>query len=191
VIAFLLVAVVVIVMPGPDFALTVRNTLMRGAGAGVRTAAGVVAGLLVWEVASIVGVAALIAASQPAFLVVRLLGAAYLVWLGLQALRAAWQRREVRDRRVPGRSAFRQGLFSNLGNPKIAVFFTSLLPQFGTSVPTLALHAAIFSALTFVWLVLVARAGSVLRIPALRRTLDVLTGVVLVAFGLRLAATRR
>ena len=92
---------------------------------------------------------------------------------------------------MPGASAFRQGLLRNLGNPKIAVFFTSLLPQFGTSVPTLALHAAIFSALTFGWLVLVARAGAVLRIPALRRTLDVLTGVVLVAFGLRLAASRR
>jgi threonine/homoserine/homoserine lactone efflux protein len=197
VIAFLLVAVVVIVMPGPDFALTMRNTLMRGAGAGVRTAAGVVAGLLVWEVASIVGVAALIAASQPAFLVVRLLGAAYLVWLGLQALRAAWQRREVRDRRVPGRSAFRQGLFSNLGNPKIAVFFTSLLPQFVThpSLGSLLLLGTLFNAIGFVWLTVyalaAARGRAVLQRPRVRAWLDAVSGLVLVGLGVRLAVERR
>lgn len=190
-IAFLLVAVVVIVLPGPDFALTARNTLIRGAAAGFSTAAGVVTGLFVWEVASVAGVAALIAASRPAFLVVRLLGAAYLVWLGIEALRAAWRQREARERRSPGRSSYAQGLLSNLGNPKIAVFFTSLLPQFGTSVPTLAGHALIFSALTFAWLALVARAGAALRVPAFRRALDAISGVVLVAFGIRLAAAPR
>ncbi len=189
--AFLVVAVVVIVMPGPDFALTARNTLARGARAGVSTASGVVTGLFVWEVASVAGVAALIAASRPAFLVLRVLGAAYLMWLGFEALRAAWRHRDVRERGSPGRSPFAQGFLSNLGNPKIAVFFTSLLPQFGTSVPTLAIHALVFSALTFAWLVLVARAGAALRIPRFRRALDAVTGVVLLAFGIRLAAARR
>jgi len=191
VIAFLLVAVVVVVSPGPDFALTVRNTLARGRSAGLGTAAGVVAGQLVWEAATVAGLAALLIASRPAFLALRLIGAAYLVWLGLEALRAAWRGAPLRARRARGTAPFVQGLASNLGNPKMAVFFTSLLPQFGTSFTELAGHALVFSALTLVWLVLIARAGAALRVPAVRRVLDAVTGVVLIAFGARLAAGRR
>jgi len=191
VIAFLLVAIVVIVSPGPDFALTVRNTLVRGRRGGLQTATGVVAGQLVWEVATVAGLAALLIASRPAFLALRLVGAAYLVWLGVEALRAAWRGAPVRARRAHGTSPFVQGLASNLGNPKMAVFFSSLLPQFGTSFAELAGHALVFSALTLVWLVLVARAGAALRVPAVRRALDAVSGVVLIAFGGRLAAGRR
>jgi threonine/homoserine/homoserine lactone efflux protein len=191
VIAFLVVAVVVVVSPGPDFALTVRNTLARGRSAGVGTAAGVVTGQLVWEAATVAGLAALLIASRPAFLALRLFGAAYLIWLGLEALRAAWLGAPLRERRARGARPFVQGLASNLGNPKMAVFFTSLLPQFGTSFGELAGHALVFSALTLAWLVLVARAGAALRVPAVRRVLDAITGVVLIAFGARLAAGRR
>jgi threonine/homoserine/homoserine lactone efflux protein len=191
VIAFLLVAVVVVVSPGPDFALTVRNTLARGRRAGLGTAAGVVAGQLVWEAATVAGLAALLIASRPAFLALRLIGAAYLVWLGLEALRAAWRGAPLRVRHARGTTPLVQGLASNLGNPKMAVFFTSLLPQFGTSFAELAGHALVFSALTLVWLVLVVRAGAALRVPAVRRLLDAVTGVVLIAFGVRLAADQR
>jgi threonine/homoserine/homoserine lactone efflux protein len=191
VIAFLLVAVVEVLSPGPDFALTVRNTLARGRSAGVGTAAGVVAGQLVWEGATVAGLAALLIASRPAFLALRLVGAAYLVWLGVEALSAVRRGAPLRARRARGTRPFVQGLASNLGNPKMAVFFTSLLPQFGTSFAELAGHALVFSALTMVWLMLVARAGSALRVPAVRRVLDAVTGVVLIAFGARLAAGRR
>ena len=181
---FIAVAVVVIVVPGPDFALTVRNALRGG---GQSTAAGVVTGQLVWVLATSAGVAALLVASHPAFVVLKLAGAVYLVWLGLSLL----LRRE-RDGRAPRPgSPFRQGLFSNLGNPKMAVFFTGLLPQFGGSFASLAAHGVAFAALTLAWLSLVARAGGLLCGARVRRTLDSVTGVVLVAFGVRLATERR
>ena len=133
--AFLGVAVVVIVTPGQDTALTVRNTLAGGRSAGIRTAIGVVSGQAVWALAASAGVAALLVASEPAFLALKLAGAAYLVYLGGQALLAAVRRapapaHAVRD---AGGRELRQGLLSNLGNPKMAVFFSSLLPQFGDS----------------------------------------------------------
>ena len=190
--AFLLVAVVVIVTPGQDTALTIRNTLLGGRRGGVRTTAGVAAGQATWTLAASAGVVALLRASEPAFVAVRLLGAAYLVYLGLQTL----LRRGEPPPGVGGssRRAFRQGLLSNLGNPKMAVFFTSLLPQFGSSFAALVALGLGFCSLTFLWLSgyawAVARAGDVLRRPRIRRALDRVTGVVLVAFGLRLAAER-
>jgi threonine/homoserine/homoserine lactone efflux protein len=194
--AFLGVAVVVIVTPGQDTALTVRNTLGGGRGAGLRTALGVVSGQAVWGLAASVGVAALLVASEPAFVAVKLFGAAYLVWLGAHALAGAVRGHhpEVEHRRVGGRE-LRQGLLSNLGNAKMAVFFSSLLPQFGDSFPELLGLGLLFCALTLAWLsvyaLAVARAGDVLRRPRVRRAMDAVTGTVLVALGIRLAAADR
>jgi threonine/homoserine/homoserine lactone efflux protein len=191
-IAFLVVAVVLIVAPGPDFALTVRNTIARGRRAGVLTGAGVVSGQLVWAVATAAGLAALVVASRPAFLALRLLGAAYLVYLGAQSLLAALRGTRGHPAAARGgRSPYLQGLISNLGNPKMAIFFTSLLPQFGESFVVLLGHAFLFAALTLVWLTFVARVGDALRVPAVRRAVDAVTGVVLVALGSRLAVERR
>jgi threonine/homoserine/homoserine lactone efflux protein len=201
--AFLGIAVVVIVTPGPDTALTIRNTLLGGGASGVRTALGVVTGQAVWTVATSVGIAALLVASEPAFRAVKLAGAAYLIFLGVQTLRRALRggraRPEVRERRSDTRAAYRQGVLSNLGNPKMAAFFTSLLPQFApggeTSFAGLLALGLLFCFLTLVWLsayaVAVARAGDVLRRPAIRRAVDAVTGAVLVAFGVRLATDRR
>jgi threonine/homoserine/homoserine lactone efflux protein len=190
--AFLGVSLLVIVTPGQDTALTIRNTLLGGRRAGVRTAAGVAAGQAIWTLAASAGVVALLRASEPAFVAVRLAGAAYLVYLGLQTL----LRRGAAPPVAGGsaRRALRQGLLSNLGNPKMAVFFTSLLPQFGSSFAALVALGLAFCSLTFLWLSCyawaVARAGDVLRRPRIRRALDRVTGVVLVVFGLRLAAER-
>lgn len=183
-IAFLAVAAVVIVAPGPDFALTVRNTVRDG---GVATAFGVATGQLVWAFATAVGVAALLAASHPAFVALRLAGAAYLVWLGLATLLA----RGAHAPRFRLGSPYRQGLLSNLANPKMPVFFISLLPQFGDSFLALAVHGVVFAALTLGWLALVARSAGLLLVPRVRRIVDVVTGAVLVALGLRLADGRR
>jgi threonine/homoserine/homoserine lactone efflux protein len=207
--AFGLVSVVVIVTPGPDTALTIRNTLLGGRAAGVGTAAGVAMGQSVWTLAASAGVAALLVASEPVFIAIRILGAAYLVILGLRALRDAIWWRAAGDAaggdtaaapgpRLSSRPAFRQGFLSDLGNPKMAVFFTSLLPQFAPHhrafVALLAL-GLLFCALTFAWLVVyatvVARAGDLLRRPRVRRALDATTGAALVALGARLATERR
>jgi len=194
--AFLGVAVVVIVTPGQDTALTVRNTLAGGRPAGLRTATGVVCGQAVWALAASAGVAALLVASEPAFVALKVAGAAYLVFLGGQALLAAVRRRpaHVEVGRASG-SELRQGLLSNLGNPKMAVFFSSLLPQFGDSFGALLGLGLLFCALTLTWLsayaMAIARAGDVLRRPRVRRTIDAVTGTALVALGLRLAATDR
>jgi threonine/homoserine/homoserine lactone efflux protein len=200
--AFLAVSAVVIVTPGPDTALTIRNTLLGGRRSGIFTAAGVSAGQACWTLAASAGVAALIGASEPAFLALRLAGAAYLVFLGLQALIGALRRGEggavvahASGAALAPRKAFRQGMVSNLGNPKMAVFFTSLLPQFGESFPALLALGVVFCSLTLAWLaayaVAVARAGKFLRRPRIHRALEAVTGAALVAFGLRLATERR
>jgi threonine/homoserine/homoserine lactone efflux protein len=195
--AFLGVAVLVIVTPGQDTALTVRNTLVGGRHAGVRTAAGVVCGQAVWALAASAGVAALLVASEPAFVALKLAGAAYLVYLGGQALLAALRRRPAGHElpRASGGNELRQGLLSNLGNPKMAVFFSSLLPQFGDSFPVLLALGLLFCALTLTWLsayaLAVARAGDVLRRPRVRRSIDAVMGTALVALGVRLATTER
>ena len=200
-VAFLGVSVVVIVVPGQDTALTIRNTLVGGRRSGVLTAVGVSTGQACWTLAASAGVVALLLASEPAFLALRIVGAAYLVFLGLQALVSAFRGREDRGfvsgrpaGRLTPRAAFRQGLVSNLGNPKMAVFFTSLLPQFGSSFAALAALGLLFCTLTVLWLaayaVVVARAGDVLRRGRVRRWIEGVTGAVLVALGLRLAAER-
>ena len=197
--AFLGIAILVIVTPGQDTALTIRNTLLVGRSAGVATAAGVAAGQACWTAAASVGLAALLVASEPVFVALKLAGAAYLVYLGLQALRQAIRPVSQAVDRAAGSSlaaprAFRQGLLSNLGNPKMAVFFTSLLPQFGSAFWSLLGLALLFCFLTLAWLsaysFAVARAGDLLRRPRVRRPLDALTGTLLVAFGIRLATER-
>jgi threonine/homoserine/homoserine lactone efflux protein len=207
--AFLGVSAVVICTPGPDTALTIRNALAGGRRAGVATAAGVATGQAVWTVATSVGIAELIQASEPAFLVMKAAGAAYLILLGLQSLlKALWSTRHPdpavgagADKRSgwmrPGRG-LRQGVISNLANPKMAAFFLSLLPQFasaeGGAGPVLAL-GLVFCLMTFAWLalysVVVDRARVVLRRARVRRALDGLSGLVLIGFGTRLALQQR
>jgi threonine/homoserine/homoserine lactone efflux protein len=196
--AFLGVAVVVIVTPGQDTALTVRNTIAGGRRAGVRTALGVVAGQAVWALAASAGVAALLVASEPAFVALKIAGAAYLVYLGAQSLLAAVRRRPQRvhgARDAGSGRELRQGLLSNLGNPKMAVFFTSLLPQFSDTFGALLALGLLFCTLTLTWLsvyaLAIARAGDVLRRPRVRRAIDAVTGTALVALGVRLATVDR
>ena len=194
--AFLGVSAVVIVTPGQDTALTIRNTLLGGRSGGLATAAGVVSGQLAWALAASAGLSAVLLASAPLFTALRIAGSIYLVLLGAQALVAA-----ARDARHPAagapqrrRAPYRQGVLSNLGNPKMAVFFTSLLPQFGSSFGGMLALGVLFAVLTLVWLsvyaVAVGKASGLLRRSPVRRALDALTGVALVALGLRVASDR-
>jgi RhtB (resistance to homoserine/threonine) family protein len=201
---FLTVAAIVIVTPGVDMALVTKNALFHGRRSALATAAGINLGILFWTVAAAAGLAAVIAASQTAFTAIKLGGALYLIYLGLRALRASWTRdprsaQALRPAPISSKVAFRQGLFSNVLNPKIAVFFTSLLPQFvdpsGAATLQLVLLGALFNAMGIVWLVayaiVAARGRDVLGRPPIKRALDRLSGLVLVGLGVRLALDER
>ena len=205
--AFLGISILVIVTPGPDTAVTVRNALLGGRRGGIATAFGVATGQAVWALATSVGIVALLVASEPVFEAVKLAGAAYLVMLGAQALRDAVRggaaataaSAGVAPRRLSPKAAYRQGVVSDLGNPKMAVFFSSLLPQFAppgeAMFGALVLLGLIFCLLTLAWLIayawLIAGAGDALRRPRIRRAVEAVTGTVLILLGLRLAAEQR
>lgn len=205
--AFLGVSFVVIATPGPDTAITIRNTLLGGRAAGLMTALGIAFGQAIWALATSAGVVTLLTASEPIFLTVKYAGAAYLVFLGIQALREAFRPTIINQgdsspaphARLPAVSAFRQGIISDLGNPKMAVFFASLLPQFvpadGATFSAFLLLGIVFSTLTFAWLAfyaaLIAKAGDFLRRPKVRRTIEGVTGTLLIGLGLRIAAEHR
>ncbi|MER5781762.1 LysE family translocator [Streptomyces mobaraensis] len=187
------------VVPGPDMAVVTKRAVAAGRAEGLRTAAGITAGLLAWGVFTVVGLAAVLAASAEAYLAVKLLGAGYLAFLGLQAL---WQSRRgapaLTAEAAPrsSRGAFVTGLVSNLLNPKIAVFYTGVLPTLApdglSATAGMSLLVLLHAVLTLAWLgtyaYVVSRARSVFERPRVRRALDRVTGVVLLGFGVRIAA---
>ncbi len=205
--SFVLVSLIVIVTPGPDTALTIRNTIMGGRAAGLFTALGVGSGQALWAGAASLGLTALLTAAEPVFLAIKYAGAAYLVFLGVQALRSAFLHRADPHRpgvctpaanRLPPLIAYRQGIISNLGNPKMVVFFASLLPQYVPShtdaFAALLLLGATFVLMTVCWLafyvLLLGLAGDVMRTAPLRRAIEAMTGVVLVGLGLKIVTER-
>jgi threonine/homoserine/homoserine lactone efflux protein len=204
--AFVGVSLLVIVTPGPDTALTIRNTLRGGRAGGVFTGLGVASGQLIWATATSAGLATVLLASEPVFRAVKLAGAVYLVILGVRSLLAALRAerpasgsaRDVRPRLGSG-AAFRQGVVNNLGNPKMAVFFASVLPQFAPEghgiFSALVGFGAVFSALTLAWLasyaVVISAVGGLWRGSSLSRALEGLAGAVLIGLGARMAADAR
>jgi RhtB (resistance to homoserine/threonine) family protein len=198
-VSFLALSVLLIVIPGPDTAVVTKNALLGGRGSGLFASAGVALGLSIWTIGAAFGIAALLKASAVAFLALKIAGAIYLTWLGIQMLRSRSAATGVGGRRNGNLKALRQGLLSDLSNPKIAIFFTSFLPQFihghHEAFASLLTLGGIFVALTFVWLatyaVIVGRASAFLRRERVRKALDRFTGVVLIAFGVRLALERR
>lgn len=201
VLPFLAIAVFVVVTPGVDTALVTKNALLHGRRAAILTAVGVNAGIATWTTASALGLGAVLHRSEALFTAVRLVGAAYLVVLGAQAVWWSWRRGRTvaAEAAMSRRSPFVQGILSNLLNPKIAVFFTSFLPQFvapgGPVLGQLLLLGALFNLLGVAWLVgcalFVSRVGDALRRPRVRAALERVTGCVLIALGLRLATERR
>ena len=199
--AFVAVSLLVIVTPGPDTALTVRNTLIGGRRGGCFSAIGVATGQAIWALGTSLGLVALLLASEGVFEAVRWLGAAYLGYLGVTSLWRAWRGgsspfvADVAARQPAAMAAFRQGLLSDLGNPKMAVFFSSMLPQFASDFTGLALHGLLFGVLTLLWLagyaVALSHAGSLIRQRSIWRTVEAVTGAALVALGLKLASEAR
>jgi len=198
---FLAISILLIVIPGPDTAMVTKNAVVGGRRAGVFAAIGVSIGLTIWTGAAALGIAALLRASAVAFFALKVAGAVYLAWIGIQMLRSRGISGdpELLVQPTRGVKALRQGLLSDLGNPKIAVFFTSLLPQFvhghGHAFVSLLFLGVTFAILTLIWLaayaLAVGHASGVLRRPKVRQALDRFTGVVLIGFGVRLAFEHR
>lgn len=204
--AFLGISLLVIMTPGPDTAMTIRGVMLGGRPGGIATAAGVALGQIIWALATAAGLVAVLLASEPVFQAVKLLGAAYLVYLGARMLWSAWRQAGPGEAVIAIGNAkaspvvlFRQGLISDLGNPKMAVFFASVLPQFASAgqgmFSELALLGFVFSGLTLLWLCLyavaLARLGGFLGRPRIKRSVETIMGGLLMALGIRLAAEQR
>ncbi len=198
-VAFMVVATLLTVTPGMDMALITRNVLRSGLRAGWATSAGVLTGVVGWAFLSALGVSAILAASAEAFAVLKLAGGVYLVYLGIATLWNARHRHTAMDdeRRSPGssnlRENFRQGLVRNLLNPRVGLFYTTLLPQFVSAgqpaVLWTGLLAAIHLIISIAWLAffawLVWQARKVASAPGPRRAIERVTGVVLIGLGAR------
>ncbi len=200
---FVALSALLIVTPGPDTALIIRNALASGPRAASFSAVGVATGILAWATAATLGVGVLMERSSVAFTVLKLAGAAYLCYLGARSLLSkaatddptgfAAQRRPLADR-----GAFRQGLLSNLLNPKTGAFFVTVLPQFlnaGDPEIRLVVMVVAFEAMLLAWLIayghVVSRAGRSAFGARIRQALTRVTGVVLIGLGARLALERR
>jgi threonine/homoserine/homoserine lactone efflux protein len=199
---FILASLVLIVTPGQDMILVMSRSIAQGAAAGVATAAGVSVGLVGHTLLATLGLGAILRASEWLFLALKLIGAAYLVYLGVQLLRTRGHELAVPAgaSRSLGRLFF-DGALSNVSNPKIAVFYFAFLPQFvlpGAAHPTLSVFVLglLFAALTFVAKAPVGLGAGLLSAwlrarPQLLTWLYRGSGAVLVGLGLRLAFERR
>jgi threonine/homoserine/homoserine lactone efflux protein len=202
--AWALLSALLIVTPGPDTALIIRNALAAGPRASTFSAVGVAIGILAWATAATFGVGVLLEQSSIAFSVLKFAGAVYLVYLGVRTLltthRDADQATTSRVDRaaLTGWASLRQGLLSNLLNPKTGAFFVVVMPQFlmpGDTASRPALMVAAFEAMLLLWLIayghVVSRLGRTGPGIRVRRLMTRLTGAVLIGLGARLAFERR
>jgi len=193
-IEFALASLALIALPGPDRALILRNALVGGRTAGMRTTLGGVSGLSLHAAAAL-GVSALLATSAAAYSTLKLVGIAYLLYLGVRMVLTA-QRPSDHDEQAPGGRAFAQGFVSNALNPKVALFFLTFVPRFlpdhGATLPAALALSATFAAICLAWfsglVTLVELVGNALCRPRVRAWTERVSGGALVAFGLRLAA---
>ena len=195
--AYLIVVVAVVATPGVDVLVTLRNTLTAGRRAGFGTVLGVGAGSAVQGVLASVGVGALIVRVQPLFQAIKWAGVAYLVWLGVSALRSAVAGRYAQvDGAVDAGMArgFRTGALTNLTNPKMLVFYLALLPQFVEPTAPVAVwlgHALMLPLIGCAWLAVIVLGASKARETLLRRrtrrVIDAVSGAFLVGFAAKLA----
>lgn len=202
--SFLALVLVITIAPGPDSALTLRSALVRGRSEGLMTMAGVSAAGTVQGLLAAGGLGAIIVASKPLFLTVKWVGAAYLLYLGAQALWTAWRGTFAdeeldasgeRPRARRGRT-FGQGFLCNITNPKVLAFNIAVLPQFvggDAGVGMLAMYALSLVLLGGVWLtgivLLADRARVALTAPRVRRRIEGLMGVVMIGFGATVATS--
>jgi threonine/homoserine/homoserine lactone efflux protein len=198
--AFIAAATLLTIAPGLDTALVLRTATASGPRPAALTGVGIAAGCFAWAMIVALGLGALLAASELAYNVMRWVGAAYLIWIGIKMLRQP-RREFTPDLRgaEPKRRAFSTGLMTNLLNPKVGVFYVSFLPQFVPQRvpvgPYILLLGAIHAGLGLIWFACLIAAtrpiARFLRTPAVVRGCDRLTGGLFVAFGVGLALQSR
>lgn len=207
--SFLLAVVLISASPGPAMVLILRRAAVHGTRAAVPTVLGLELGIYVWAVAAGAGLAALVAASEAAYLVLRVVGAGFLVYLGARAWWGVWRDRSAGDTSVEGESgvdargsdgrAFGEGLLVQLANPKAAVFMFAFYPQFVPGdgpilawTAVLALVQVVVESLLYLGLAgMVGRASAWFSRSEVRRRMELTSGAVLIALGLRVAVAPR
>ena len=196
--SFLGVAVLVSVTPGPATALVVRSAALRGRGEALHVVFGNSTGILLWALASVLGISALVAASEAAFWALKVMGAVVLLYLGVRALRGRGTERES-DAARAARTAYGNGLVTSFANPKLAVFFIALFPQFLSEgqpvLPTTLAMALMLIAVDIAYFTLLAlvvsRARHAVMGSTIARRIERMTGAVMIGLGLRVALERR
>jgi threonine/homoserine/homoserine lactone efflux protein len=197
--SFTVAAILIVLLPGPDSLVVVRGLVRDGRRGGIRTAAGVLCGLVVWVAAAALGLSGLLRASEVGYDALKVVGAVYLVTIGVLSLRSIRRSAATPDSSTSsgrGRSGFTAGLLTDVLNPKVGVFFITFLPGFipaGYSVGwTTAGLGALFIALTALYFAgLIGATATIatwMSTDRIRRRLDAMTGLVLVGFGVRLAS---
>ncbi len=197
-VTFALAAALIVLIPGPDTLVVLRSVVLSGRREAARTSLGVLTGLTMWIAAAALGLTAVLRASQYGYLILRLAGAAYLLYVGIQALRSRVLHQPVEmappTRSLVGRG-YRAGLVTDLFNPKVGVFFITFFPAF---IPRHAPVAAMTVGLGLIFvvetalyfgaiLIFVHRLSAWMASDGIRRRLNRLTGLVLIGFGVRLA----
>jgi threonine/homoserine/homoserine lactone efflux protein len=200
-IAGLLLLVLLTISPGADMALVAKITLERGRRAALLATLGICSGLIVHAIASALGLSVIVATSAEAFTIVKLAGAGYLAYLGVQALRSSFRHDDALGAVTPRRATapYLQGLLSNVLNPKVAVFYLTFLPQFVSPGDDLLARSLAFASahgvMGVVWLsafaYAISRIGAAFGRGGVRRWLERVTGGALIALGARLALERR
>jgi threonine/homoserine/homoserine lactone efflux protein len=199
--AFVAICLLLAVTPGPDMALVTKNALAHGPRGVFLTTAGIAVALVLWVTATAFGVAALLKASATLFYALKVVGGAYLAYLGIRAWLASREKPAdllAGTQAAPAGSILRQGLISAGTNPKLGVFFVTFVPQFVEPhqplLPQLLLLGSVFALIGWVWLIvyglLVARVRDIITAPRVRQWMDRATGTVLIGLGVRLAFDR-
>ena len=201
-IAFAGVSLLLAVTPGPDMAVVTRNALAHGRRGVVLTTSGIALALVVWVIATAVGLSALLRTSAEVLFALKIVGACYLAYLGVRTLIES--RQPPRDLlegtppAAPARAVFRQGFLSAMSNPKLGVFFVTFLPQWVLPaqpvLPRLLELGVMFALIGWTWMNLygffVTRLRDVITGTRVRQWMQRVTGVVLLGFGARLALER-
>ncbi|PAY13831.1 LysE family translocator [Bacillus sp. 7705b] len=198
---FIFTAILIIIMPGPGFALVTKNTLSHGKKGGIKTVLGTVSGMMIHTVMATLGLSAILMKSAILFTIIKYAGAVYLIYLAVKSIKSAFSKKEniivTEDAKVKVTStvkSFRQGFITAILNPKTTVFFLSFLPQFIVSNQShffqFLFLGLTFTILTGIWylfyIVLIHKLRIFLKKESINRTIEGVMGTVLLAFGIRL-----